>query len=72
MGGRLRGEIYKTEVTSENGLIYGEVVSPTFYAKYQEYGTSRNRPHPYMRPALYDMRTRFPQIVQATIRRRTA
>jgi len=72
LGGRLRGEIYRTGVTNEGDVYSGEVVSPTEYAKYQEYGTSNNRAHPYMRPALYDMRTRFPQIVKKTMRRRPA
>ena len=56
LGGRLRGEIHRTQVVEDAGEIWGEVVSPTPYATYQEYGTAHNRAHPYMRPALYDAR----------------
>jgi HK97 gp10 family phage protein len=69
LGGRLRGEIYHTNATNDGGLIYADVISPTEYAKYQEYGTSRHRAQPYMRPALYKMRNRLPQIVKSTIRK---
>lgn len=32
------------------------VESPTPYATYQEFGTSHNRPQPFLRPALYESR----------------
>lgn len=70
VGGRLRDEIYRTQVYQSGSKLYGDVVSPTEYAKYQEYGTSHNRAHPYMRPALYDMRGRFQQIVARSMRTR--
>lgn len=64
LGGRLREEIYATGVRDTGGTVSGWVVSPTSYAIYQEYGTSRHRAQPYMRPALYRMRQRFPKIVE--------
>jgi len=69
LGGRLRSEIYRTEVTKSNSRIYGEVISPTYYARYQEYGTSRHRAQPYMRPALYEMRSRLPQLFKSEVAR---
>lgn len=68
VGGRLRDEIYATEVFRKGSRIYIDVVSPTEYAKYQEYGSSHNRAQPYMRPALYDMRGRFRTIVSRSMR----
>lgn len=68
VGGRLRDEIYATEVFRKGSKLYVDVVSPTEYAKYQEYGSSHNRAQPYMRPALYDMRGRFRTIVSRSMR----
>jgi HK97 gp10 family phage protein len=70
VGGRLRDEIYRTEVRRSGSKMYGDVVAPTEYAKYQEYGTSKHRAQPFMRPALYDMRGRFQQIVARSMRSR--
>jgi len=56
IGGRLRGEIYATQVRATASEISGEVVSPTEYSVYQEYGTVHHRAQPFMRPALYDAR----------------
>jgi len=72
LGGRLRDEIFADDVTATGELVFGDVVSPTLYAKYQEYGTSKHRAQPYMRPALYEMRTRFPRIVEQVVRKRGA
>jgi len=69
LGGRLRSEIYATPVTRRGDVFYGDVVSPTFYAEYQEYGTSHHRAQPYMRPALYEMRGRLPQRFKSAIRK---
>lgn len=69
LGGRLRSEIYSTPATRRGDVLSGEVVSPTFYAKYQEYGTSHHRAQPYMRPALYEMRSRLRQHFVSAVRR---
>lgn len=69
LGGRLRGEIYIEPGGYDGRRYFGDVVSPTEYAKYQEYGTSRHRAQPYMRPALYEMRQRLPAILKSTIRK---
>lgn len=72
LGGRLRDEIYVGEITEAGDVISGEVIAPTEYAKYQEYGTSHNRAQPFMRPSLYEMRSRFRTIVQRSVRREFA
>lgn len=54
LGGRLRDEIQPTEAEIEGHHIVARVVSPTPYAKYQEFGTRHNPAHPYLRPALHD------------------
>jgi hypothetical protein len=69
LGGRLRDEIFVDTIHHEGDLIYGDVVSPTEYGKYQEYGSSHNRPHPYMRPALYSMRRVFAANVRRSLGR---
>ena len=56
LGGRLRDEIHSTGVVVEGRIVRGSVVSPTYYAKYQEFGTAHNPAHPYMRPAGYEGR----------------
>lgn len=51
LGGRLRREIHRTEVVRDGRILRLRVVSPTEYAKYQEFGTEHNAAHPYLRPA---------------------
>jgi HK97 gp10 family phage protein len=70
IGGRLRDEIYRTEIRTDGAKMYGDVIAPTEYAKYQEYGTSKHRAQPFMRPALYDMRGRFRDHVARSMRSR--
>lgn len=53
LGGRLRAEI-TTRITSSatrGGIAEGVLESPTEYAKYVEFPTSRTAAQPYMRPA---------------------
>lgn len=64
LGGRLRDEIHRTPIKVTEKRIYGWVISPTSYAKYQEYGTSRHRAQPYMRPALYKARQSLPRLMR--------
>lgn len=45
--GRLRSEIHVVKIDRWER----ELVSPTEYAAFQEYGTVRNPAHPYMTPA---------------------
>lgn len=58
LGGRLQAEIYSTGATIDGSRIGGSVISPTPYAKYQEFGTRHNPAHPYLRPALEENRGR--------------
>jgi HK97 gp10 family phage protein len=51
VGGRLRGEIYATPVRVAGQQAEAWVISPTRYAKYQEFGTRHNAAHPFLRPA---------------------
>lgn len=54
LGGRLRDEIAADPVQVDGERITVDVVSPTPYAKYQEFGTRHNPAHPYLRPALHE------------------
>lgn len=49
--GELRDSIQISYGKSSDG-IYADIGSDVFYAGYQELGTSRNPPHPFLRPAL--------------------
>lgn len=51
VGGRLKGEIHATAAKTEGKRVIAEVISPTPYAKHQEFGNRHNPAHPYMRPA---------------------
>lgn len=51
LGGRLRREIEAIHATLDGRVIRARVISPTPYAKYQEYGTRHNAAHSYLRPA---------------------
>jgi HK97 gp10 family phage protein len=56
VGGRLRGELRVSEQEKTGTEIWYYIESPTPYAKYQEFGTSRHRAQPFLRPALYESR----------------
>lgn len=56
LGGKLRAEIHSTKAMVDGKRISGKVVSPTEYAKYQEFGTRHNPAHPYLRPAGHESR----------------
>lgn len=56
LGGRLRGELRIRGPERHAGSMWMYVESPTPYATYQEFGTSHNRPQPFLRPALYESR----------------
>lgn len=60
VGGRLRDEITAVGASGEGSFFEARVISPTPYAKYQEFGTRHNAAHPYLRPALRESR---PQVV---------
>lgn len=51
--GNLRASLTK-EVNKEN--LYAVVGTSVYYAPYQEYGTRRTKPHPYLRPAYEENR----------------
>lgn len=54
LGGKLRDEIFSTEARIDGSVIVVRVMSPTAYAKFQEFGTRHNAAHPYLRPALHN------------------
>lgn len=56
VGGRLRGELRITGPENHAGGVWMYVESPTPYAPFQEFGTSRHRAQPFLRPALYESR----------------
>ncbi len=56
IGGRLRGEIHATAPSVSGTTATAWVISPTEYAKYQEFGTRHNRAHPFLRPAAEESR----------------
>lgn len=56
VGGRLRGEIRATPVSRSGNRAEAWVISPTPYAKYQEFGTRHNAAHPFLRPATAESR----------------
>lgn len=62
-GGSLRASIHQVlaslSTREGRGKVYGYVRAgnkEVDYAGYQEFGTSHNRPHPFLRPALYESR----------------
>jgi len=65
IGGRLRGEIEMTPQTKKGTAIWQYIVAPTSYAVHQEFGTTRHRAQPFLRPALYESRN----VLRSEVRR---
>ena len=72
LGGRLRDEIYATKAETNGRVMHARVVSPTPYAKYQEFGTRHNPAHPYLRPALHEASGRVRQEIGKRVRSEAA
>lgn len=68
VGGRLRGEIYATTPHRAGNQAEAWVISPTEYAKFQEFGTRHNRAHPFLRPALDESREDIVSQIAAAIK----
>ena len=68
IGGRLRDEIFATPAIRKGSGAEAWVISPTAYAKFQEYGSVHNRAHPYLRPAAAESREDIAAIVSAAIK----
>lgn len=66
LGGRLRDEIHVEPARIDGRRVRGRVVSPTPYAKYQEFGTHHNPAHPYLRPAGHENIARIATDVRRT------
>lgn len=56
VGGRLRGELRLKPPQWYGDTLWVYVESPTEYGPHQEYGTTRHRAQPFLRPALYESR----------------
>jgi hypothetical protein len=70
LGGRLRGEIRGFMEPVSNGVVTGWVLSPTPYARFVEFPTSRTAEQPYMRPTLKVMKRPFIAAVYRELKRR--
>lgn len=75
LGGSLKGSIVAVKAdpdVREGSVIYGHVRAGSkkvYYARFQEFGTRHNRPHPFLRPALYDSRSVLKRNVIAALSR---
>lgn len=72
LGGRLRAEIHAVPAVVEGSHIRVSVISPTPYAKYQEFGTRHNPAHPFLRPAAEESRAQVVATVAEAIARAAA
>jgi len=68
-GGRLRGEIYSVPPRLMGDVAEAWVISPTPYARFQEFGTRHNRAHPFLRPALMESREEVVTQVAEAVRK---
>jgi HK97 gp10 family phage protein len=67
VGGRLRGEIRAIPATLAGSRAEAWVISPTRYAKYQEFGTRHNAAHPFLRPAAAESRAEVVSRIAAAV-----
>lgn len=70
LGGRLRDEIHAVPAVVDGAMISARVVSPTPYAKYQEFGTRHNPAHPYLRPAAHESEAEILMDVRRSVAKR--
>ena len=68
VGGRLRGEITAIPAALRGNRIEARVISPTPYAKFQEFGTRHHPAHPFLRPALRESRSQVLSDLKSSIR----
>jgi len=68
IGGRLRGDIQAMSPTVSGRTAEVWVISPTEYAKHQEYGTRHNRAHPFLRPSTEESRDEVVGLIADAVR----
>ena len=61
--GALQADI-RYEVAPDENAVYIGNTGKIPYAKYQEFGTSKMKAHPYLKPALTDSKEDIRQIIQ--------
>jgi hypothetical protein len=75
IGGRLKAELFIDPAKYDAGHVWAYVVSPTKdpvtgypYPRAQEFGSSHNKPHPFLRPALYESQKTLVANVQRSVK----
>lgn len=68
IGGRLQGEITAVDAKQDGSRFRALVISPTPYAKYQEFGTAHNAAQPYLRPALHESASEVKAVIRSAIK----
>jgi HK97 gp10 family phage protein len=63
LGGTLKREIYLDMLYRGRRYISRAVISPTYYARFVEFGTRHNKAQPYLRPAVAEAREHFRKIL---------
>jgi HK97 gp10 family phage protein len=66
--GKLQSEIEAVHATGEGSQFEAQVISPTPYAVYQEFGTAHHKPHPYLRPALHESHEQVTELIRSEVR----
>jgi HK97 gp10 family phage protein len=70
LGGRLRGEIYTEESSaSDRRVIKYWIISPTYYARFVEFGTRHAKAQPFLRPALAKARRKLASTLKTNLRK---
>lgn len=69
LGGRLRGEIHSEPADVAEGIEKWWVISPTYYARYVEFGTRRSKAQPFLRPALAMQRRKLLDRMRTNLRK---
>ena len=66
--GKLQSEIEAVHATGGGSHFEAQVISPTPYARWQEFGSGHNKPHPYLRPALHESHVAVTELVRSEVR----
>lgn len=67
--GRLRASITHAVTDVKEDVIVGQIGTNVDYAAFVEFGTSKTRPHPYIRPGIDKAKSKMDEVFQSEFKK---